>query len=166
MERTAIIRKIEEAIANRKHAASTLGIFENMLRRDEAENNQHVEKDRRNVARFAATLAERDAELDAICAQLLAARPLPVVDLYARRSPATAEEPAEEWHEIHCPTCRDWFVVEYTEGAHSVRCGGCDMAFEPRTPEAQSLPVEAVNQILVESLPAIQGIRFLGAIPR
>lgn len=158
---------LQTAVSNRRLAAGNLAIAEKMLARDRAEDNaQGIARSLQTVARMAASLSEIDAALDLACIAWIAARSLPSVAVYARQTPATSEEPAESWHEIECPTCRDWFAVEYADGIERVTCGGCDTAYRPIPTARESLPVEQVNEILIENLPEIAGIRFLGAVPR
>lgn len=158
---------LQTAVSNRRLAAGNLAIAEKMLARDRADGNEPgVARSLQTVARTAASLAEIDAALDLACIAWIAARSLPSIAVYARSTPATSEEPAESWHEIECPTCRDWFAVEYVEGIERVTCGGCDTAYKPVPTARESLPVEQINEILIENLPGKAGLKFLGAVPR
>lgn len=167
MTRTEQLKALEKLIGDRNYNLRIQAMWRRMERADRKEGREALAaQDATNAAKSQTLIDQIDAEINAIAFALVAPPMAPALPVFHRRSPATATEPAEEWHEIECPKCADWFAVNYAPGVETIRCGGCDTLYTATIPVTYTLDVETVNQVLIENLPGTAGLKFLGTQPR
>ncbi len=162
MNREAFIKNLESLLRARRSAKSSGKLFSSMHACDVAVGSRWAARDAANVAHYEARVAFLDREINHAIARAIA----PTVEVFARYTPATCEEPSESFHEIECPICRDTRAVEYADGLPTVACGECGTIFRATSPELIGISAEQVAEIVIESLPEIAGVGFLGGVPR